>query len=414
MHIIYIHLLISFYCFIHFVSFIFCLIHCGFSHVHCCTDPVYPPASLTRLILPHALPLRCFVCALADCIGVLRLRFMHEPAYMLERVQKIPEIMQLIPVSCRSQSRLRHSVLYQSYTSWLSSLSSVPIFLHSVNPWPLVTSASADRASIDSHSELQRQRWKAECGRLILHVCQLLYNWQTKINEVKCVKKLEGFYDMTWHFKGISRKWSSLLQRIWNNYNIDNRYSERQVSSKSSCLWWHNGFACPWSQLNFGCLDFLIGSMFNMLLHLASCIDGTLYTPPPPSSLTICPRCLRPPLLVLACAAPLFVVVKSFLYGLQSPEKIHSAAQSHLLLASLRLLWLHHLPIMPNCVNQLSYKYSHLFNLQIHQKIFWGLVDHHVSASSKIRKSELYMMHEPKQQMWQEKKKPALMYTNQP
>lgn len=105
------------------------------------------PASIIHISFSLMLSLShvLFVCIVCVCVytGVLRPGFMHERAHMLDWAEKIPEIMQLIPVSrCYSEQIKMFCTVsviqvfdFPEFPQWLISSSST-------NPQPQVPSVS--------------------------------------------------------------------------------------------------------------------------------------------------------------------------------------------------------------------------------------------------------------------------------
>lgn len=129
-----------------FVQFLIYITACFYSFTAAMTQFTHKHQS--RLILPHAVALRCFVCVCV-CAGVLRPGFMHERACILDWAEEIPEIMQLIPLSCcfSEQIKMFRTVSlgrvfdFSAFPRW-------PIASSSTNPWSQVLSASAGRQDI--------------------------------------------------------------------------------------------------------------------------------------------------------------------------------------------------------------------------------------------------------------------------
>ena len=231
----------------------------------------------------------CVCVCVCVCVGVLRPGFMHERAHTLDWAEKIPEIMQLIPLSCCYSGQIKMFCTV-SVTPVLTFRRSPrwPISSRSTNPRPQVPSASAGRTSIDSVSNTRR--WQGQKRRL--H--SVVQSGETCKDLVQVVAVIT--------FTVFTLNFSHELQSD----------SSRRVCSNWSRLWCRGGFACPRSQLNPRCRDFFFSHRLDVQSVAASLkfFTGASFgiqaavqmnwwhaaRPPPPSSEAICPSCLRPPL----------------------------------------------------------------------------------------------------------------------
>lgn len=181
------------------------------------------------------------------CLCALRSGFMHERAYTLDWVEEIPEIMQLIPESRCPQSRLRCFVLYQLYKFWLSS--SAP---STDPPAPQVSSASADKASIDSQFQSQHEQWQQMCFSgfmACLYLRLFLWGWASSRPSEQVVDWFvvtEVTFDAADLFVLPINLWLpgfpqfNLLLRLWNVTG-----ASFGIQATVQMSWWHTVHPFP-------------------------------------------------------------------------------------------------------------------------------------------------------------------------